>query len=96
MIARSLPMKSKLIIPYIECVELAHLKLKKDRDGYKNFSRSEKARWEMLCTKEKGAKEIGRAWIEELTGVTVWTRPTLGYLIKKLLGFKIQDNVRWR
>jgi len=85
-----------MIIPYEDCVELAKLKCKKKIQGFESFTSFEKRLWQALLLKEKHANEIGRAWIEERTGITVWTRPTVGYVIKKFLGLKIKPESRWR
>ena len=91
-------MSDQLIIPYSECFELAQLKNKKQKEGYNNFSNFEKNKYQKLIEKEKHAKEIGRAWVEESTGVTVYTRPTLMDIIKDIFGIKPskKDSVRWR
>ncbi len=88
-------MSDKLIIPYNECVELAQLKYKKQEKGYNSFTKDEKIKWENFRAKEKYADEVGRSWFEEDTGVTVWTRPSFGYLVKKFFGLKTKDDIRW-
>lgn len=88
-------MKDKLIIPYDECVQLALLKDKKNKLGYSSFTNEEKKSWESLKKKEIEVEKFGRAWVEQSTGVVVWTKPTIGYLVKRFFGMSRNDDIRW-